>query len=363
MPSATTDSIEYLTLDGPIEVPLACLIGIALAGLFAWSLRRERHILGRKETVLFWCLRTLAVFFVVWMLLSPSACPCRQDNHSTSGHRRSGRKRKHEYGRSGPMEPMTFAGCCLVRGRGRPALRCRPIEPSLQSVLRSFNSERPIESLQAHETEQSIVDALILADEALNRTHQHLSNARMERTSPNLSSEVGTLLRRAGNGLIEPEFQDFSRLCSALKKGRSPSQVGWRESLPDLQYRLTKVREMLSDVAGTIAQSEATRVTLDQPERLNSVSNATRLHRAVAFLDQLEETSIPELNKHSDFHWASFDETVVPLPNSLPPKLRSLSEKLDSHEDDKPTQRTGSRCTVGTRWSTATACRGSFRFL
>ncbi|MBX9925942.1 MAG: hypothetical protein K2Y05_06260, partial [Hyphomicrobiaceae bacterium] len=39
--------------------------------LFAFMLRRESNVLGSRYAVLFWCLRTVAISVVLWMLLAP----------------------------------------------------------------------------------------------------------------------------------------------------------------------------------------------------------------------------------------------------------------------------------------------------
>lgn len=71
MPTTTTTNIEHIALDGPIGLAAAIVIGLLLLAVFAWSLWRERNILGRRNMILFWTLRTLALLTVIWMLLAP----------------------------------------------------------------------------------------------------------------------------------------------------------------------------------------------------------------------------------------------------------------------------------------------------
>ncbi len=54
------------------SLPVAIAVVILLLALFAWSLRRERRVLGGRNSVLFRVLRATALGVVVWMLLAPT---------------------------------------------------------------------------------------------------------------------------------------------------------------------------------------------------------------------------------------------------------------------------------------------------
>ena len=78
-----------------------------------------------------------------------------------------------------------------------------------------------------------------------------------------------TRARRIVKELEGPEFMAFGELCDALKKGRTPSEKGWRESLPDLQNRLAGIRRQLSELARDVAQQDMDLAKANEPQLLS----------------------------------------------------------------------------------------------
>jgi hypothetical protein len=142
--------------------------------------------------------------------------------------------------------------------------------------------------------------------------------------------EVGSLAAHAARMLAGPEFESFQQLALALEKGRTPSQKGWRESLPDLEHRLAGVRRPLGELARRAAEAEATHAALRDPDLLTRVSKAPRLERTTAFLKQLQESALAPLKNKADVRWTSFDQSVAALAAASP--LESLASVAKAEE-------------------------------
>jgi hypothetical protein len=71
-PTTTTNNLEHLALDGPVGLPIALAVALGLLLLFAWALRREQSVIGKRYAVFFWLLRAAALGIVFWMLLAPT---------------------------------------------------------------------------------------------------------------------------------------------------------------------------------------------------------------------------------------------------------------------------------------------------
>ncbi len=81
MTSPHTETIEKFAWEGPLSMTQAVLLGVALAGLFAWTLWREGRVTHKWLIPLFWGLRVVMLVVVLWMLLGPTDVTVR--THST----------------------------------------------------------------------------------------------------------------------------------------------------------------------------------------------------------------------------------------------------------------------------------------
>src|SRR5262245_50412799 len=72
MPTDNTQQLEQLAWDGVVNGPTALVLFGAIALLAAWSLWRERFVVGRGWAMAFWVLRVAAFGCALWMLAGPT---------------------------------------------------------------------------------------------------------------------------------------------------------------------------------------------------------------------------------------------------------------------------------------------------
>jgi hypothetical protein len=334
VPPTITTTIERFALDGPIRLPLAIALGAALLALFAWALWRERRIVGPRTTVLFWLLRSVALAAVIWMLLSPTSVRV-----ETSTTRKavavaidvSGSMRTIDP--AGTADELRWAIASSASNAGQATEAADRALAAVGVAQRRLHEAR--EALRQHNPESEVVQATSSANTALARAKSHLLKVQDAGAK---SEEVRSLADRVAKMLEGPEFESFQQLVLALENGRTPSQKGWRESLPDLEHRLAGVRRPLSELTRRAAEEEASQLAIRNPDLLTSVSKAPRLERTSAFLKQLQTSALAPLKDKADVYWTSFDQSVAALADSSP--LESLSSLAKSEQPSQTSSAT-----------------------
>ncbi|MBI1344876.1 hypothetical protein GC163_01155 [bacterium] len=300
MPAASIQQIEQLTFEGPFGLALAALIGLACACVFAFWLKREVNILGWRKAVLFWCLRTTAVAFVLWMLLAPTQVETQtvttkrtivfatdiSDSMLTVDPPGSAEDIRWELSSaSQPTAPPLILADQLAAAVGRT-------QQQLEIAIISF--QQP--------TKEAAGYAALLA------TEQAYAQAR-KRLAELQPHSQGTAWRRVWEETLArmdgPEFEELTRLATSLKKERIPQQTGWREGLPDLANRLTSAQQASAALTTTLAES-ARRPAAD------NVTHATRKERVQSVMQQLQTAVLPQWSKDVDVRFLQFASDVSP---------------------------------------------------
>ena len=310
MPTETSN-LEHFALDGPIGLPVAIGIALLLLVLFTWSLGRERWILGLKFTMLFWILRAAALGVVVWMLLAPTSVMV-----EVSTTRKSIAVLMDV---SGSMQTVDPAGTsddlrwAISQGERNEFSSTQAAD---QAVAAAAIAEKHLldatAALIQHQRESLVLETTTAARAAIDRIKENAAVVADEHkadASKSTQSDVSpaTLARRIVKELEGPEFMAFGELCDALKKGRTPSEKGWRESLPDLQNRLAGIRRQLSELARDVVQEDVDLAKTNQPQLLSAIQRSPRMSRAAGFLDSLSTSMLKTVEEKADVRVSTFD--------------------------------------------------------
>lgn len=329
MNPTTTNTTERLAFDGPIGLSLSIALGVLLVALFAWALWRERNILGRRNTMLFGALRCIALATVIWLLLGPARV--RVDTSTTR------RAVAFVTDVSGSMQTVDPAGSsddlrwAVSSAASEKTSATEATDRAVAAIGVARQQLRTAtEALAQHKAESIVVDATSSANQAVGRARDHLQSV-METGATQSSSDSRALAQRLLNRLQAPEFEALDQLCLALERGRTPSEKGWRESLPDLEYQLAGIDRTLHELARRVATEETGRIAEDNPQLLTSLQNAPRLARAGSFLDRLEHSSLATVRDEADVRMSSFDLAVRALNDPAAPQ-RSLAPWLQPAE-------------------------------
>ncbi|MBI1310887.1 hypothetical protein GC176_06225 [bacterium] len=325
--AVTTTNIEHVSLDGPVSLSTAVVTGLLLLIVFAWSLWRERRILGRKRTIFFWLLRTVTLGTVIWLLLSPS-----QVRVETSTTRRAVAIVTDV---SGSMQTIDGAGTS-DEARWVVSLAGDAKYPVARSADRAIASagvatrhvRRAEAAIRQHAPESDVVAETTAASLALQRVRLHLESIEGQTSA---SVRTRGLARRLIETSDGSEFQTFQRLAADLQKGRRPDEKGWRESLPDLELRLAGLSRSLHELARYAVEDESKRVAQQDSELLTGIRRQSRLAQVVSLVGKLDQTALSAVREQADVRLSTFVNSVEPVAgdSAAEETLRSFVRRED----------------------------------
>lgn len=332
MSPTTITTAERFVVDGPIGPPVAIAIGLVLALLFAWTLRRESNVLGVRNTLFFWILRTVAISVVLWMLLAPM-----QVLIETSTTRRA---IVFATDTSGSMQTIDPAGSsddlrwALSRSNAESFSVTRLADQAVAALGVAFQKLQVArEVFQQHRHERQLMDSVVAASDAIERAQVHVHQIAEAPSDRRLSDKCQALVNRLSKLLSGAELQSFAQIVTAIQKNRTPAQKGWREGLPDLEHRISVIRSAAQELAWMAAEAEGKQFAIENQELLASVRNSSRLGRIATSVDSLQKGSLTSLHDKADLRYGSFDRSMHWL--SGPPALQPTptpSKTLDREE-------------------------------
>jgi len=315
MPPTTRTHTEYLAFDGPIHVALAVAAGCALLYLFSWSLRRERNVLGKRNTVLFWVLRAVALIVVLWMLLAPAAI--RAERSTT---RRCIAVAVDVSPSMQTIDPPEAADdlrwSVAAAGTAADSVTANADRALAAATIAERRLSTATAALQNYQPERLALESAAAAQAAIARARSS-------------AQAVADLLKRKtfGDGLaIQQErvahilqvldgsdFRRLAELAAKFKDGQDSLSSGWRESLSDLVHQMSGVRRRLAELARSAAEHE------DPAAIAGSQSQSPRLARAVGLIESLDATLLRPLRESVDIRHIAFAGTATPLADQTAP--------------------------------------------
>jgi hypothetical protein len=316
MPATTTTSTEHLALDGPIPVAVAVLVVCALLWLFAWSLRRERDIVGKRNVMLFWLLRAAALGIAVWMLLGPSSI------HFEQSTTRQTVAIAVDVSRS--MQTVDPVGTAddLRWSMTSESAKILPTVAADRSEAAARMAEYRLHlattALQNQQPERMALESAARAHDAVMQTREGIrelaSRLRQSRSQPvteednQLSDQVAGIRQM----LDGTEFERLSRLATDYRDGRDAFATGWRESLADLEHQLIGIRRRLSTLAQRVAARDRAAFQLTATAAKQQ-ETATRLSRAAMFVDTVQSDVLAPLSESIDVRYYTFESSLNPV--------------------------------------------------
>ncbi|MBC7968193.1 MAG: hypothetical protein H7Z17_19985 [Fuerstia sp.] len=339
MPPTTTSNLERLALEGPIGLPLAVAIALVLLALFTVSLGMERRILGNRYTAFFWLLRATALGVAVWMLLDPTRVLV-----EVSTTRKSVAVLMDVSGSMQTIDPEGTSDDLRWAMSQGPSKQFPATQAADQAYAAAGIAEKHLqqasEALVQHQRESLVVETTSAANEAIRSVRDRVGIVAEELKaggSGETNASAKTLAKQIVKELEGSEFVAFGELCEALKKGRTPSEKGWRESLPDLQNRLTGIRRQLSELARDVAQLDSDRAQNSQPQMMSAIQRSARMSRAAGFLDSLSGTALKTVRDKADVRISTFDQSPTLLTGQANTMdvIKSLLPAADKDSDEQ----------------------------
>ncbi len=318
---ASTQSVQEMVLDGPIGLPWALVLGLAIGLVFAGWLWREVSVLGPRQAVVFWLLRMLAAGVVLWMLLAPAAV--RTDVTTT---RRSIAILQDVSGSMQTVDPLDSGDALRWNMTSTDA---SPLHTALAVLDRSVATlgiaERRLRTaaavFQEHRSDQQVIDHVLSAQAALERTGALLQDLPSVPSAPWLATEINAARLR----LEASELEAFQRLCGALRRNAVPEDRHWRESLSDQAERVAAVRLTMLGLVRRMATIDP-----ETPGLTASPVDATRQIRVQHWLEHTEASVLQTLAKQVDVRRGSF-ATAIDWTAATPATLPTTATGTDLH--------------------------------
>ncbi len=335
MPSTINTTAERFIAEGPFAPSVAIVIGILLALVFAWAIRRESHILGRPVAITFWSLRTLAAAIVLWMLLAPVKVLI-----DTSTTRRAVMIATDV---SGSMLTVDPAGSSddlrwvLARSKPGKFSATREADATVASIgiaLRKLQSAREV--LQLHGHERPLMDSVTAANVAIERAKSHVLQIVDAPAGKKPSEKCQALADRLIKLFDGAEIQSFGQVVNDLKKHRTPAQKAWQEGLSDLEHRVGAIKGVAQELARTAAENDGKHLASGDAEVMSSVQNANRLDRVLKSVDLLQANTLAPLHDKADIRFGAFDQSFR-LLSGPPASVKRDSDASASNPDGPAT--------------------------
>lgn len=308
--TATTITTEHLALDGPIHIVVAVVLTCALLWLFAWSLRREQKVIGKRNVVFFWFLRAAALGIAMWMLLGPSSVRVEE----TSARRTvviavdvSGSMQTVDpVGTSDDLRWLTGTSeesLTTVADRALAAahLAERRLDKATTSIARQQPEHHALESAaSAHDAITRARDGVKTVGDRLNRRRSQTDGT----AATELSDQAAKLLQM----LDGSEFERLAKLAAHFRGGRDAFATGWRESLTDLQHQLAGIRRRLSNLTSLVAAWDQRTSPPPSPSQTASGDHReSRLVRVARLMDAVKAGLLDPMGDKIDVRFCSFE--------------------------------------------------------
>ena len=341
----TTSNLEHMILDGPIGLPIAIVLALVLLGLFTWSLSRERFILGTRYTIIFWLLRAVALGVAIWMLLDPTRVLV-----EVSTTRKSVAVLMDVSGSMQTIDPEGTSDELRWALSQSDNASVSAVQLADQAHAAAGLAERHLQkasdALQQHQRESLVVDEVSVASQAIGSLQKHMATLVEElRALGSEKTDVSLkgMSREISRELSGAEFVAFEELSASLKKGRAPSEKGWRESLPDLQNRLAGLRRKLSELARDLTDREAELTKSRNPGMLSAIQRASRIDRAAGFLDRLNASLRKAVGDKADIRVQTFDQAATLVSSERTLKDVVSQSKLALEQDSEERREASAR--------------------
>ena len=313
---------EQFALDGPIHATVAVGIAVILLGLFAWSLRRERHVTGVRNVVLFWTLRAVAVCTALWMLLAPSSVRFQRSTTrqsvavvvdvSRSMQTVDPPDTADDYRWAVAAQEGVADGAAASADRALAAatLATQRLQ-SATAALRSQGSERVAleKALAAHQAVEAARGRVQRLDDLM---------AASSSTGPSASSTDGLStpaeqVAEVLQALSSPNVRSLANLAAAIQRGQDAFPPGWRENMADLEHQLAGIQSRLAALAQRLADPHEAQLAEAESAALHQTRQLSRLQRTTRFLEAAERSVLQPLNRTADLRHLVFDDVCTPL--------------------------------------------------
>ncbi|MEM6978746.1 MAG: hypothetical protein AAF539_03695 [Planctomycetota bacterium] len=303
-----TETVRRLAWEGPFEFSTTVGIGVLVLAVLAWSLWRERSILGTQTTLAFGTLRMLAVLVVLWMVCAPNRVTV-----ETSSTRQAIAVLTDVSGSMRTIDSPGTADDIRWLPGSEINLATELADRSVVAVGVALNElQRAEDAVRNHRGDVEVNQHRVAAGRAIDRIDTHL-NAMPSSVS---TDPIGSTLRKARQVLNSGDLESFRQRCRLLAKGKATQDADLQDRLSDLRYRVIGFRNVLTTLSNQCAAHESRRLDETGSAARGKLSKHDRLWRVNEAVNRWRDDSLQRINDDVDIHYARFDQTTRSvLPN------------------------------------------------
>lgn len=323
---------EYIALDHAFELPVIVLFVVGCCAVLAWSLYRERNVLGSRTTTVFAALRVAAVSAALWMLLSPTSVV-----EQSTTTRKAVAILTDVSGSMTTVDPPGTADDARwleaqnnnVDEDSNPAAEATALERADRGGVAMGVAGRELAAavteLEQHGTQSLVTEHVLMAARAIERAKSHL--AAIEEAAP---ETLGRLTDRLSNLLTSPEYDSLAELATTLDKNRTPSESGWREGLADLVGRSVTVQRVFQELSQQLAADPSSGAKHSLAE-VRSMESRPRSERVAGLLRRLSNGDFQTASEQADLRWTAFGGPPIDYANDV--DAIAALDTLDDRDD------------------------------
>lgn len=311
----TTTRTEYFVFDGPFHIAVVVLLACLLTWLMIWSLRRERAVLGTRNSVLFFVLRGTALLVTLWMLLAPATI--RSEKSRTRKSVAVVVDVSPSMLTRDPPANAEDARWSLAANNGESVtlmvIADRALSAATLAETRLGQATRSIRTQQPERVALEFAASAHDATERLRTNAQAIANGLAKSSGTTTNETAQDQASHILQILAGTDFERLAKLSNGFRRGHDSFQSGWRESLVDLQQQVAGVRRRLSELTELMVLEN--QVAEDAPDSTAgpTASQASRLEQVASFVDSLDSSVLEPLRASVDVRHAFFAGSYMPL--------------------------------------------------
>jgi hypothetical protein len=304
MQTGNTQQFEQLAWEGVVGGPTALALFAAIALLAAWSLWRERDVIGRRWAMVFWVLRVAAFGCALWMLAGPTQLKINRTTINQSiAIFADGSESMETIDPPDPADALRWQLAMDGEMERSSVARCDRLGVALGDAL--SGSRRLMEMVKEHRPPSQLSAVASAVAIAAKRASTHADAlAAASDADERLAERAGRIV-----ALLDGPVDDS---LAAVKKALDNSDQGLNEDftvrLEQLVESLTSARRRAAVLVGDLADAEAT-----HSNKGPDVGRMTRREKAGQALDALERELGGELGEGVHVNRYRFDQAAVPI--------------------------------------------------
>ncbi|MCG8449119.1 MAG: hypothetical protein MI725_06010 [Pirellulales bacterium] len=302
MPAEQIQVSEELIFDGTFNAATAVVVGIALAGVTAWLLWRDRHAIGPIWACVFFGLRLTAVVMVMWMLAGPMREAIRRSTTPQSIAILADVSASMDaIDVLDPPTALRWQLATTTEGEDAALTHCDQAQVAVGVASHSCQAARQM--LAEHRPLREVGQALDRLNIAVSHVKEHC--IAMTSQMSGYRDDFAQRIERIENLLSGPIEHSLELLSDSLDSSLNIESDELFVPLENLNEHLLGIRHRIDSLARDMAE--------DLAQQLDEGTELTRREQTVRALERLDSSLSDKMAEEVRIRRFHFDERVTLL--------------------------------------------------